>query len=94
MLDNFFSNANLVESILWFVIGVCFLVSLLVSKSYRAEKAIAVVLFVSFGISDLVEIHTGGWYKPWWLFVWKAIDVLGFVWLLARYRRCKKQSTP
>ena len=34
--------------------------------------------FFAFGISDFVEIHTGAWYRPWWLLAWKATCVAGF----------------
>ena len=47
----------------------------------RAEFGCGV--FALFGISDLVEMQTGGWWKPWWLLLLKGLCVLGiamFAW--------------
>jgi hypothetical protein len=35
--------------------------------------------FVVFGASDVIEAQTGAWWHPWWLFVMKALCVLGFL---------------
>jgi len=32
-----------------------------------------------FGISDLVEVQTGAWWDPWWLFTLKAFCVVIFL---------------
>ena len=39
----------------------------------RRLALVAGVALVLFGLSDLVEIRTGSWLRPWWLFVWKAV---------------------
>jgi hypothetical protein len=48
---------------------------------------VAALLFLVFGISDFVEITTGGWYKPWWLLLWKASCLVGFVIVHTFFRR-------
>jgi hypothetical protein len=65
----------------------------------RREKQLRPTLFfiaftlAVFGGSDLVEARTGAWWRPWWLFVWKAACVLvlllGFI---RYYRRTKGQG--
>ena len=65
---------NVFELFLWTGIGIAFL-----CKSFnanpRSELTIIGLLFVAFGISDAVELTTGAWWRPWWLFLWKAICV-------------------
>jgi len=53
----------------------------------RRDAVAAAVAFVAFGGSDVVESFTGAWWRPWWLFAWKAACVLGLLVLLARRRR-------
>jgi hypothetical protein len=40
-------------------------------------------VLVAFGFSDVVEIQTGAWWRPWWLLVWKGaclLAMLGMWW--------------
>lgn len=50
--------------------------------------ALAVVLLL-FGASDVIEVRTGAWYRPWWLLVWKGLCVVTILTLLAPYWRRK-----
>jgi hypothetical protein len=43
--------------------------------------------------SDLVEARTGAWWKPWWLFVWKAACVLLMLGGAWRYQRLTKRGS-
>lgn len=52
---------------------------------------LALVLLL-FGLSDVVEIWTGAWWRPWWLGVWKgtcvlAIGLLGIAIVRGRRKR-------
>jgi len=47
----------------------------------------AAFVFLAFGLSDLVETQTGAWWKPWWLFVWKALCVHAMLALFFLHRR-------
>jgi hypothetical protein len=86
--ETVFCVFNLAEGVLWIGIGLGFAVALWRSRAESGLKTAARLLFVAFGISDFVEIHTGGWYKPWWLFAWKAACVCGLlVVLVLRHRR-------
>jgi hypothetical protein len=65
---------NGIEVLLWSAMGLYFL--------YRAGSqkcrvsVVAAVGFFAFAGSDAVEIRTGAWWRPWWLFVWKASCVV------------------
>ena len=79
---------NRAEGVLWIAIGVGFAVALWRGGGHGGLKAAACLLFVAFGVSDFVEIRTGGWYRPWWLLAWKATCVCGLALvLLLRQRR-------
>lgn len=47
----------------------------------------AAFVFLAFGLSDLVETQTGAWWKPWWLFAWKALCVHAMLALFIIHRR-------
>lgn len=83
---------NLCEGLLWILIGIGFLVDLLRRRDHADLRITACVLFVTFGVSDFVEIWSGGWHKPWWLLAWKAADICGFVLLYALFRKRRKPS--
>jgi hypothetical protein len=87
--ESAFCIFNICEGILWIGIAVGFAVVF-----YRRHQNLDLMLasgllFLSFGLSDLVEIKTGGWYKPWWMLCWKGATLLAFVvvYLLFRRRR-------
>lgn len=44
---------------------------------------------VLFGGSDLVEMFTGAWWEPLWLFCWKAACVVGLAASFGAWRRLK-----
>ena len=52
----------------------------------RIGRWTAAVL-IPFGLSDLVECVTGNWWTPWWLFVWKALCVIGLCACAGAYMR-------
>jgi hypothetical protein len=72
--DPVFVYGNYVEAALWAVLGVVAALRL----RNRAGVALAILL-IAFGISDLVETTTGGWYKPWWMLAWKTACVIGIL---------------
>jgi len=41
--------------------------------------AIGAILFVAFAGSDIVELHTGAWWRPWWLLCWKGACLFGLL---------------
>ena len=83
--ESVFCTFNLAEGILWIAIGLGFLVAA-TRRPHRRLKLATCLLFLAFGLSDFVEIHTGGWYKPWWLLVWKGLTVCGLVAVFVVFR--------
>jgi hypothetical protein len=85
-LEPIFVQANLAEAALWGVIAVV----VLFRRSIELRSAWAGLL-VAFGVSDLVESTSGAWYDPWWLLLWKAACIFGFLTLGVRaWRRRDK----
>lgn len=76
---NFNEIYNYIEIGLWSVIGVVFLTRAFVKTEFRRSGITASVTFILFAISDIIEIHTGFWWKPWWLFSLKAGCVLSML---------------
>jgi hypothetical protein len=79
---------NYGEAVLWFVLGVVVLIAARrQSAAVRRNAWIAFVAFLAFGVSDLIEVRTGAWWTPWWLFVLKAACVLVLAGCLFRHRK-------
>jgi hypothetical protein len=51
---------------------------------------VASVLFLLFGLSDLVEAQTGAWWRPWWLLMWKGLCIVGLAGCYIKYRKLRK----
>jgi hypothetical protein len=49
-------------------------------------------LLVTFGVSDIVETHTGAWFRPWWMLLWKAVNLAGIVALAFREIRATRHA--
>ena len=70
-----FRYSNYIEGVVWFAVGG------LAFKAARDRGAghfapWFLVTFLAFGLSDWLESITGAWWRPWWLFVWKAAGVI------------------
>jgi glycerol-3-phosphate acyltransferase PlsY len=68
---------NVVEAGIWFALATWFLFLAVRRKTSlkRSFLVFALTLFV-FGISDIIETQTGAWYKPFGLFLLKAVCVM------------------
>ena len=85
-------DGNLIEAALWFVLGAGLLIYAWLREPHlRPTLRILAITILCFGGSDLVEARTGAWWKPWWLFVWKAACVLVMTACIVRYYRLTKQ---
>jgi hypothetical protein len=81
-----FRLANYYEAGLWIVIGLIALGFALRGVGHvRSRCLILAVTLVVFGFSDVVETRTGAWWRPWWLFVWKAACVAVLLALLVEH---------
>lgn len=100
--DPFFRTGNALEAGLWIAIGVGFAVYGRLgirrddaasggrgAAGSRRRCGFAFLVFVAFGLSDVVEMGTGAWWRPWWLFAWKAACVLALLVLLIDHGRRK-----
>ncbi len=92
---NIHSVGNAIEAVLWFVVAAILLVARIRRPTSGREYGIAVVALIAFGLSDVVEIQTGAWWRPWWLLVWKS----GCLVLLARVawtwrNQCRNKERP
>lgn len=79
--------SNLLEAFVWFSIAAILLVK---SRSARIHARTVLVLAVSFaifGLTDLIEIQSGAWWRPTWLLALKALCVVSFVLCHVRYLR-------
>ncbi len=72
---DFFVIANYAEAALWIAIGLGFAIVALARPTARRRALLAAATLIAFGLSDIVETRTGAWWRPWWLFVWKAMCV-------------------
>ena len=89
-------HGNLIEAGVWFVLALVLGIrALLAERRLRFTMALLVVTLVAFGFSDVVESRTGAWWRPWWLFLWKAACVVLLAFGFFRYYRLTKrrQST-
>ena len=86
-------DGNLIEAGVWFVLALALFVhALRVEQRVRPTLFLIVVTLAVFGGSDLVEARTGAWWKPWWLFVWKALCVIALLLGFLRYFRIQKSK--
>lgn len=82
---------NQFEAGLWFLISASML-CIYRRRMPRPWKWLLPLTFGVFGLSDVIELQTGAWWRPWWLFVMKAACVLVFVVALRAHLRHVKAS--
>jgi hypothetical protein len=88
-----FEISNYIEAALWSSIGIGFAIAAITHSGITRRRCwIAAVTFVLFGISDLVEAHTGAWYRPLWLLAWKGVCVLVLGYLMLVHFRDHQRS--
>jgi hypothetical protein len=81
---------NTVEAIVWFCLAVAIAWrSLRGDTRHRTCGMITAIAFAAFGVSDLVEIQTGAWYRPLWLAAWKAACIATFFACYCRFRQIR-----
>ena len=95
-IDPTFVLFNRVEAGLWLVIAIALAMAAQRRRHVRRECVVAAIAFALFGISDLVETHTGAWWRPWWLLAWKFSCAFACFVLLKRHltRRTPASGSP
>ena len=85
---------NYVEIGLWSMFGLAMLLKSRDVKGYFKKLSyISATAFFVFAFSDYIEIQTGAWWRPWWLFVLKASCVVTFAYCLLQYFRAKSKKS-
>jgi len=86
-----FAMFNACEGLLWMGISLGLLVVLYRKRQNAELMLVLAALFAAVGVSDWIEIGTGGWYKPWWVLTWKVTNFLGraMTLVLLRRRECQ-----
>ena len=83
---------NYFEIVLWSLFG---LVMLIKSRDSNPNQThifyISSIAFFLFAMSDYIEIQTGAWWNPWWLFVMKAACVIAFIFCFIKYFKTKSK---
>ena len=67
---------NAVETGVWWILATVLLGAGLRNRNYLRHSIMAAFVLLAFGLSDVVEIQTGAWWRPWWLLLWKALCLL------------------
>ena len=87
---DWFESGNYIEAALWVTIGAAFVVAIILRRISTRVGLLAAATFAGFGLSDVVEVQTGAWWRPWWLLLWKAACVGMMGYLLSIYVRTRR----
>jgi hypothetical protein len=89
-LEAIYTKGNYIEAGIWIAIALTFGVRIIRrSRTERYQALMAFLTFFFFGLSDIIEVQTGAWWRPWWLFVWKSLCVFSMAALLINYLRSR-----
>lgn len=81
---------NAIEVVLWGTIGLWLvMLNSLRGGYYRNCGLLIGFFFLSFAITDGLEIETGAWWSPWWLLIWKILNITGFLIGYIQYKKIK-----
>lgn len=58
-------------------------------SAYFGVFVVAFFSFIAFAVSDIIEAHTGAWWRPLWLLGLKSACVLALVSCYVRYKQIK-----
>ncbi len=65
MLQAIYEHGNYIEAAIWSIFAAVFAVrSIKQSGLGRTWSIVAALTFFFFGLSDIVEVFTGGWWRP------------------------------
>jgi hypothetical protein len=88
LLEAIYQKGNYIEAGIWGIFAMGFTQAAIKNTGkIRIHRIIAAVTFLLFGLSDIVEVQTGAWWQPGWLFLWKSLCVISMISLLILYTR-------
>ena len=68
------------EAVFWWVCAITFFIrAARDERRWKRDQLVLGFAFLGFGLSDWIEVHTGAWWRPWWLLALKAICLLVIV---------------
>ena len=71
---------NFVEAVFWMGLGVWVAVYYVRRNTGSKVVKVLATTLVLFGVSDIVEVYSGAWWRPWWLLAWKVCCLLLITW--------------
>ncbi|MEO2025461.1 MAG: hypothetical protein ABGZ23_06210 [Fuerstiella sp.] len=83
---------NAFETLLWTCIAVVLFVTAARDQKIRRRSTLAALTFLIFAGSEIMEMQTGAWWRPWWLLVWKAACVVTLIAVAVHHCRCEHAS--
>jgi len=80
---------NCLEAVLWVSIGIAVFRKTRGHGLYSRLGLVASIWFILFGVSDVFEVFSGAWWRPWPLLVLKATCVIALIGCGIAYRRLR-----
>lgn len=87
------SEFNYIESGLWFsMAAIVFGVAIKQGRpsAYFGVLVVAFFSFIVYAVSDIIEAHTGAWWRPFWLLGLKSACVVTLVGCYVRYEQIRR----
>ncbi|MDD2806271.1 MAG: hypothetical protein PHV33_12015 [Elusimicrobiales bacterium] len=86
------AGLNSLEAAVWISIGLLLLAGAKKAavNSSRKDLVALSVLFAAFGLSDVAEVYSGAWWRPWWLLLWKALNAAGLLYFAGKLYLAEK----
>ena len=81
---------NSLEAVFWMTVGVLVFRKSRQSGPYQRLGFVAAIWFFLFGLSDVWEVFSGAWWRPWPLLILKASCIAALVTCGFVYRANKK----
>lgn len=88
------AGLNSVEALIWVSIGLILLVGAKKGALNSSKKDALVLssLFLTFGVSDVVEVFSGAWWRPWWLLIWKILNAVALLFFTGKLYLAEKAA--
>ena len=80
---------NSLEAVLWVTIGITVFRRTRGHGRYQRLGLIASIWFILFGVSDVFEVFSGAWWRPWPLLALKVMCVIALIGCGITYRRLR-----